>query len=273
MPGMTDSIRATPATRGQSSAGHTPPRPSACPSVDSHRTDQPDMRPSQATAPHSSRRAERKPTCAAPYQGVGHVSSPFPISGLTPRGKVVLGPVGIGDDDCGIIPGVSAPGYRDSRPSDSGWAPAVVPGQDLGEVAGAVRDGTVADLAAGDRQMVTVTGKRREGDLLICLPDATPRSDLARCPRRMHTSRQIRTMPRTQRRFPQCGGGSSHRSRIGSTGGRGGPSLRSTGRYRAEPMGIERKGDNVREEFPDRVRRLHCCRACRDEAARRRAAR
>ncbi len=31
--------------------------------------------------------------------------------------------------------------------------PAVVPGQDLGEVAGAVRDGTVADLAAGDRQM------------------------------------------------------------------------------------------------------------------------
>ncbi len=54
--------------------------------------------------------------------GVGHVASPFPISGLTPRGKVVLGPVGIGDDDCGIVPGVSAPGYRDSRPSDSGWA-------------------------------------------------------------------------------------------------------------------------------------------------------
>ena len=31
--------------------------------------------------------------------------------------------------------------------------PAVMPGQDLGEGAGAVRDGAVADLAAGDREM------------------------------------------------------------------------------------------------------------------------
>ena len=31
--------------------------------------------------------------------------------------------------------------------------PAVVLGQDLGEVAGPVRDGTVADLAAGDRKL------------------------------------------------------------------------------------------------------------------------
>ena len=30
---------------------------------------------------------------------------------------------------------------------------AVVPGQDLGEGAGPVRDGALADLAAGDRQM------------------------------------------------------------------------------------------------------------------------
>ena len=34
-----------------------------------------------------------------------------------------------------------------------GMGPAVVLGQDLGEVAGPVRDRTVADLAAGDRRM------------------------------------------------------------------------------------------------------------------------
>jgi hypothetical protein len=44
---------------------------------------------------------------------------------------------------------------------------AVVPGQDLTESAGLVGDGAVADLAADDRKLVTVTGKRREGDLLI----------------------------------------------------------------------------------------------------------
>ena len=34
-----------------------------------------------------------------------------------------------------------------------GMSPAVVLGQDLGEVAGPVRDGAVADLAAGDRKL------------------------------------------------------------------------------------------------------------------------
>ena len=34
-----------------------------------------------------------------------------------------------------------------------GMGAAVVPGQDLGEGAGQVRDGALADLAAGDRQM------------------------------------------------------------------------------------------------------------------------
>jgi hypothetical protein len=45
--------------------------------------------------------------------------------------------------------------------------PAVMLGQDLSEVAGPVGDGAVADLTAGDRQLRTITGKRREGDLLI----------------------------------------------------------------------------------------------------------
>jgi len=34
-----------------------------------------------------------------------------------------------------------------------GMGPAVVPGQDLTEAAGSVRDGAVADLATGDRQL------------------------------------------------------------------------------------------------------------------------
>jgi hypothetical protein len=45
--------------------------------------------------------------------------------------------------------------------------PAVVLGQDLSEGAGPVRDGAMADLAAGDRKLGEVTGKRREDDLLI----------------------------------------------------------------------------------------------------------
>jgi hypothetical protein len=48
--------------------------------------------------------------------------------------------------------------------------PAVVLGQDLAEAARPVRDGAAADLAARDRKTgngYTVTGKRRELDLLI----------------------------------------------------------------------------------------------------------
>jgi hypothetical protein len=52
--------------------------------------------------------------------------------------------------------------------------PAVVLGQDLTEAAEPVRHGPVADLATGAGSWVTVTGKRREGDLLICLYDASP---------------------------------------------------------------------------------------------------
>jgi hypothetical protein len=47
-------------------------------------------------------------------------------------------------------------------------------GQDLGDGAGPVNDGAVADLAAGDRQLGNGHGKRREGDLLICIYDARP---------------------------------------------------------------------------------------------------
>jgi hypothetical protein len=52
--------------------------------------------------------------------------------------------------------------------------PAVVPGQDLTQAAGP--DATVRwqiwQRVTGS--WVTVTGKRREGDLLICLYDASP---------------------------------------------------------------------------------------------------
>jgi len=65
-----------------------------------------------------------------------------------------------------------AEGYWDGTVSATGWGPAVVLGQDLTEAAGPVRDGAVTDLATGD--WVTVTGKRREGDLLTCFYDASP---------------------------------------------------------------------------------------------------
>ena len=55
-----------------------------------------------------------------------------------------------------------------------GMGATVVLGQDLGAVAGPVRDGAVADLAARDRRWVTVTGKRRDLGLLIGSGDAGP---------------------------------------------------------------------------------------------------
>ncbi len=55
------------------------------------------------------------------------------------------------------VPAGVVRGLRDRLPGREaerfGMGPAVVPGQDLTEVAGAVRDGAVADLAAGDRKM------------------------------------------------------------------------------------------------------------------------
>jgi hypothetical protein len=55
-----------------------------------------------------------------------------------------------------------------------GMGPAIVLGQDLTEAAGPVGDGAVADLATVTGGWVTVTGKWREGDLLICIYDASP---------------------------------------------------------------------------------------------------
>ena len=49
--------------------------------------------------------------------------------------------------------GVSATGYREGSPRRFGIGPAVVPGQDLADLPGPVRDGAVADLAARDRKM------------------------------------------------------------------------------------------------------------------------
>ena len=52
--------------------------------------------------------------------------------------------------------------------------PAVVPGQDVTEAAGshATVRWQISQRVAGS--WVTVTGKRREGDLFICLHDASP---------------------------------------------------------------------------------------------------
>ena len=52
--------------------------------------------------------------------------------------------------------------------------PAVVLGQDLTEAAGPVRYGRWQISQRVTGSWVTVTGKRREGDLLICLHDASP---------------------------------------------------------------------------------------------------
>ena len=81
--------------------------------------------------------------------GVGHAPSPLAFSGLA-RGRVVPGPTEVGDGTCGVVRGL-----RDRLPGCDverfGMGPAVVLGQDLTEGAGPVRDGAVADLAAGDR--------------------------------------------------------------------------------------------------------------------------
>jgi hypothetical protein len=59
----------------------------------------------------------------------------------------------VGGDNCAVEP----PGVRDWLPGCElerfGMGPAVVLGQDLGEVTGPVGHGAVADLAAGDRQL------------------------------------------------------------------------------------------------------------------------
>jgi len=91
------------------------------------------------------------------------------------------------DRPCSVTAGVLRfrPAARSSRPAEvrggmwrmvlgpGGWlqgreagrfkvGPAVVPGQDLAEVAGPVRDDAVADLAAGDWRWVMVTRKWQE---------------------------------------------------------------------------------------------------------------
>jgi hypothetical protein len=74
---------------------------------------------------------------------------------------------------------------------------AVMLGQDLTEAAGPVRHSALADLQRVTGSWVTVTGKRRESDLLICLHDASPsRSDLALGLRRTHSTLQKRKILR-----------------------------------------------------------------------------
>jgi len=60
----------------------------------------------------------------------------------------------VGGDNCAVVPEADVrnclPGCELKR---FGMGPAVVLGQDLGEVTGPVGHGPVADLAAGDRQL------------------------------------------------------------------------------------------------------------------------
>ena len=56
-----------------------------------------------------------------------------------------------------------------------GVRPPVMLGQHFAGLAGLVRDGAVADLAARDRKVKTVTGKRREVDLFIISHHASRR--------------------------------------------------------------------------------------------------
>jgi hypothetical protein len=76
----------------------------------------------------------------------------FPIGELTPGSESRPRPANVGHDNCG-----RRGGQRDRLPGCDlerfGMCPAVMPGQDLSEVAGPVGDGAAADLAAGDRQL------------------------------------------------------------------------------------------------------------------------
>ena len=105
-----------------------------------------------------------------PYEGWPHSVT----AGALPPGssKVVRGQSGAGDGTCGVTRQLRRLLGRDAE--RFGIGPAVVPGHDLTEAAGPVRHGALADLAAVTGSRVTVTGKRREGGLLICLYDASP---------------------------------------------------------------------------------------------------
>lgn len=73
-----------------------------------------------------------------------------------------------------------------------GVGAAVVPGEDLGEGARLVRDGALADLAAGDRQMGDSHGEN--GGKATCsfdLYDARAAGMILRGAHRMHTSRHV----------------------------------------------------------------------------------
>ena len=86
----------------------------------------------------------------------------------------------------GRLPGRQAERFR--------MGPEVVLGQDLAEAARPVRHGAAADLAARDvtGRRVTVTGKRREWDLLIASMMPVQRD--GPCVRRAHAGRQIRQL-------------------------------------------------------------------------------
>jgi len=120
--------------------------------------------------------------------GIGHAESPLlAISELTPEVKSSwVGPTST-TVTAGLLPASPRPATG-CEVEHFGMDQSVVLGQDLSEVAGPVRDGAVADLAAGDRKLgnghreAAAERRQRKGDLLIWPDDARPVG--ARCSRR-----------------------------------------------------------------------------------------
>src|ERR1039457_574240 len=109
--------------------------------------------------------------------------------------------------------------------------PAVVLGQDLSEVAGPVRDGAMADLAAGDRKLGN--GHREAaGKGLAHLPlwCQARRSDLAPCSRRTHAARQMRafSVQRAMHNYAGWSGRLLDRTRDCRTNGKAGGFIRES---------------------------------------------
>jgi hypothetical protein len=88
-------------------------------------------------------------TCAGP---AGELTTQRHVFNLRTQGESRPEPADVGDDNRG-----SCPALRDRLPGCDpdrfGMGPAVLPGQDLSEVAAPVGDGARADLAAHDRQL------------------------------------------------------------------------------------------------------------------------
>jgi len=118
----------------------------------------PDLYGRRSTGIRSRGRSERRLHALA-LPGFGHTASSLPISKLIPAAKSSEGRPKSATVTAGVVRGLRdrLPGCEVER---FGMGPAVVLGQDLSEVAGPVRDGAVADLAAGDLDRKLGNGHR-----------------------------------------------------------------------------------------------------------------